>query len=518
MKKLYLLLTITLAVFLSSCTTTIEPADDFELCERYPQHVDCQTDEPIDPVDPVDPVDPIDPVDPVTTYEDFLDIYYMNDFHGALLEDGDNLGMSKIANFITTRVNEYPNNSIVLAGGDMLQGSALSNYYSGMSTIDVMNEIGFDAFTLGNHEFDWGLETVTNYFDGDESNGEADFPLLGANVVYEGTTTLPDHIDPYTIIEKGDLKIGVIGTMGYGYESAIAESKIDGYEFLYPVNIIGDYATELRQDENCDIVIWVGHDSGRYNDEIKELTGDAKIDALFNAHSHSEYANIFSNEAPEMQSGATGEAVGFIRINLDENNEIVSYEGENFNDSSSALFWSEYQPVQSLIATYVDETSELFNAPIITAGEYLSKNDLSMWLCDVMRASTGAEIAFQNSGGTRATIDSGEVITMANLYEVWPFDNVVKTVYLDGSIINNLKGAGLVYSQDTGASFEAGTLYLVATNDYVFDKPENPFLDGTNPSYTGVILRDMVEQELLLQNVVFDVFLTSNEVQTNKED
>ena len=302
----------------------------FELCEKYPTHIDCIDDDPVDPL--LCEVGYVNNNGTCVIDEDpdlnFLDIYYMNDFHGAILEDDPNMGLSKIGNYIKHYTDTYPNNSIVLAGGDMLQGSALSNYYQGLSTIDLMDEIGFDAFTLGNHEFDWGLDVVTQYFDEDETNGEADFPLLGANVFLKGTTTIPDYIDPYTIIEKGDIKIGVIGTMGYGLEYSIAQSKIDAYEFAYPVPIIEEYAIHLRTVEECDIVLWVGHDGGSINDELIALSGDASLDALFNAHTHNDYADD-SERIPQLQSGSTGEYVGHIRLYLNDNNAVYDFVAEN---------------------------------------------------------------------------------------------------------------------------------------------------------------------------------------------
>ena len=451
---------------------------------------------------------PVDPEDPEL---DFLDIYYLNDFHGAILEDGSNMGLSKIGNYLNHYSTEYPDNTLILAGGDMLQGSALSNYYSGLSTIDIMDEMKFDTFTLGNHEFDWGLDVVTQYFDEDETNGEADFPLLGANVFHKGTTTMPDNIDPYAIIEKGDIKIGVIGTIGYGLEDSIAFSKVEDYEFAYPVPIIEEYAIHLRTVEECDIVIWVGHDSGYINDDLIALSGDASLDALFNAHSHSEYADT-TEDIPQMQSKSTGQYIGHVRLSLDDENNVTAYTAENINLDALLLF--EYQPVQALISQYVEETAPLFNAPIITAGEYLSKGDLSYWLTKLEVAATGADIAFHNgSGGTRASISDGDMITLSTLFEVWPFDNVIKTAYLDGETINNLKASGYTYYTEE-TDFQTGVLYLVATNDYIFDKPENPFINGQLPTNTEIILRDLVEAELLLQSSIYDEFLLLNQIQT----
>jgi len=394
----------------------------------------------------------------------------------------------------------------------MLQGSALSNYYNGLSTINIMNEIGFDSFTLGNHEFDWGLDVVTNYFDGDESNGEANFPLLGANVFLEGTTTLPEHMEPYTIIMKGDVKIGIIGTMGYGLEYSIATNKISGYEFAYPVPIIEQYAIELRTVENCDIVLWVGHDSGNYNDEIAALSGNAKIDGLFNAHSHSEYANTYLG-APLLQAGSNGKFLGYMHFELNDSNEIERYSVDNISKYESAYFLEEDADVQALINGYELETDALFNTPILDTEKSYNTSELSTWIARLMRVSTGSDIAFQNYGGTRTSIDDNETITLGVLYQIWPFDNIVKTVYLKGSVINTLRAAGMAYDTEI-TLFEDDVLYKVATNDYVFDKDTNPFIDGDQLENTGLLLRDLAEDELKLQSYIFTKFNIDNEIQT----
>lgn len=123
-----------------------------------------------------------DPEDhPVNTPLSYLDIYYLNDFHGAIEKDYPNLGIAYIANYIENKRLDNPNGTLLLAGGDMLQGSALSNYYQGKSTLSIMETMGFDAMVAGNHEFDWGIEVVTSNFIGDNP---LSFSLLGANIFH----------------------------------------------------------------------------------------------------------------------------------------------------------------------------------------------------------------------------------------------------------------------------------------------------------------------------------------------
>jgi len=443
--------------------------------------------------------------------EDFLDIYYLNDFHGALLSDSDQIGITYIANYIKTQKIENPDNVLFVVGGDILQGSALSNYYEGLSTITLFNEIGLDAFTIGNHEFDWGIETVLKYADGDQSNGEADYPFLGANIFYKGTTTSPEGIDPYTIVEKGNHKVGIIGTMGYGLEYSIATSKIEDYEFADPMVWIEHYAEYLRTVENCDVVIVVAHDSGNINNEAALLTGDKKIDAVFNGHSHSDFINTNSG-IPFVQSGSNGELVGHVKMAFSDNGEIT-YIAENLQRYDSQLFATEDEEVKSILEAYILETDSIFNTPILNSNSYFSQSELSDWIAELMRVATNADIGFQNGGGTRTSIGDGDVINLGLLYQIWPFDNVVKTVQLTGAQINSLKRS-LEYSTNID-EFDADTLYTVATNDYVFDKPTNPFLSGDNPVNTGILLRDLANDEMLLQKELYSTFDVDNEILTS---
>jgi 2',3'-cyclic-nucleotide 2'-phosphodiesterase (5'-nucleotidase family) len=374
--------------------------------------------------------------------------------------------------------------------------------------------MGLDAFTLGNHEFDWGLETILQYADGNTENGEADFPFLGANVFYDGTTDMPEGIDPYTIIQKGTHKVGIIGTMGYGLESSIAYSKISDYEFGDPMVQIEYYSHYLRTVENCDVVIVVSHDSGRINDEVAALTGDYKVDAVFNGHSHSEYAILTEdNGIPEIQSGSTGEYVGYVKMTFDSQG-IISYDIDNIPSYLEVLLRSKDPEVDAILEVYILETDPIFNTPIINSDGDFSKADLGQWAADLMQKATNSVIAFQNKGGTRTTIDESETINLGLLYAVWPFDNIIKTVELTGRQINALIATnGFYYSGDT-TYFDPDTLYLVATNDYVFDKPDYPFIGGVNPINTEILLRDLVEDEMILQSELYSTFDIDNVILT----
>ncbi len=445
--------------------------------------------------------------DPEVKVEDYIEIFHLNDFHGALESTDDYLGIANIANLINTTKEATPENTLFVLSGDILQGSAASNYYSGESTINLLNLMNVTSFTLGNHEFDWGLETIAKYKDGNEENGEANFPFLGANIYYKGTTDRPDWIEPYTIVESGTHKIGVIGVMGYGLENSIAQSKVEDYEFGSPTESVRYYSEYLRSTENCDIIIVSSHSSSSINNTIIGFPEEARVDAIFNGHTHSTYQEI-SNGVAEVQSGDKGKFVGYVKLDYRSGEREIF--AENWDSYNSDLLNSPDDDVLTLLNTYLSEIDTILGQEIIVSGDNYSTSDLSWWLTDLIRHATNADAVFHNFRGTRANMDNNIPISMSTIYEIWPFDNTIKMSFLKGEVINSLIKGDLAYSSSL-TSFEPDTYYLVATNDYLFDKDSYSFKNGLNPTYSGVLLRDLVEAELLLQKDIYSSFLVTND-------
>lgn len=457
--------------------------------------------------DPSNDQDPSNGQDQNISEPSQLSIFYTNDVHGAILPDGGSMGLAYMANLMTTHKENHPDNTLILDGGDALQGGAISNYYEGESYIEIMNAMKYDALVVGNHEFDWGLETVTRYFDPDHEKGIAEFPLLGANIIVDETGEIPEHVDPYTVVERAGRTIGIIGTIGYGLESSIAPSAVEGYSFLDPAPIVEEHAKTLRSEEGADLVLLLTHDSGNVNDEVLEFGGDAKVDAIFNSHSHQTFAYV-EDQTAIIQSGGYGSHVGEVTFSWDEYG-LSGINARNLREYDRSELSEPHPEVKAVIDGYVDETDEIFNDPIIENPVDLGRGELSHWIADLMRHATDADIGIQNDGGTRNAMPSGD-ITLGGLYDIWPFENEIKTVELEGSVVSSLTDAGYLTHATDISTFEDGSLYKVATNDFVFDQEDNPFLYGENPEETDLYIRDLAEEELRLQSGVYDHFDTDN--------
>ncbi len=452
---------------------------------------------------------------PVISSDTELHVLYINDTHGAILEDGNQMGLVNIARYVDY-VESQEDHVLFISGGDLLQGSLLSNYYYGAPIIEALNLMNHEAFTLGNHEFDWGLNVILDYFNGNHDI-QANYPLLAANVFYSNTETQPEGVQPYTIVTRGDLRIGIIGTIGYGLESSIATSRVTGYEFRDPVTYVSYYANYLRTNEEIDLVFAIDHGArSDTNQGIGNLTGSSRVDAMFNGHTHQNSLTFISRDGldmPVMQSAAYGQVVGHLTLDISRNG-LEYYEAQNLGFNQMPNNMSTNPEIEALIESYYNEVEPLITNVILPSSSYYSRNDLTQNMAKLMALKTNAVVGIHNGGGTRTDLSYNEGITVAKMYEIFPFDNRIKTVYLKGSVIQ-----ALINSFSSSEVFVLNNMtfvddedYLVATNDYLFDKETLPFLSGTGMMDTGLYIRDIFLSVVETQAETYSSFSMTHDV------
>ncbi len=452
---------------------------------------------------------------PVISSDTELHVLYINDTHGAILEDGNQMGLVNIASYIDY-VESQEDHVLFISGGDLLQGSLLSNYFYGAPIIEALNFMNHEAFTLGNHEFDWGLDIILDYFNGNHDI-QANYPLLAANVFYSNTETQPEGIQPYTIVTRGDLRIGIIGTIGYGLESSIATSRVTGYEFRDPVTYVSYYANYLRTNEDIDLVFAIDHGArSDTNQGIGNLTGSSRVDAMFNGHTHQNSLTFISRDGldmPVMQSAAYGQVVGHLTLDISRNG-LENYQAQNLGFNQMPNNMTINLEIEALIEAYYDEVEPLITNVILPSSSYYSRNDLTQYMAKLMALKTHAVVGIHNGGGTRTDLSYNEGITVAKLYEIFPFDNRIKTVYLKGSVIQaliNSFSSSEVFILNN-MTFDDDEDYLVATNDYLFDKETLPFLSGTGMMDTGLYIRDIFLSVVETQAETYSSFSMTHDV------
>lgn len=170
---------------------------------------------------------------------------------------------------------------LLLDSGDFSQGSPYYTLFKGDVEVNLMNQMGYDACTIGNHEFDYGLENMARLF------RMCDFPVVCANYDFTGTP-VEGLVKPYVIIKRNGLKIGVFG-LSPEMDGLVSTENFQGVKYLDPVSTGNEVSDLLKNKEKCDVVICLSHlgwDLGEYMDDKKLIKASHNIDLVLGGHSH----------------------------------------------------------------------------------------------------------------------------------------------------------------------------------------------------------------------------------------
>ena len=360
-----------------------------------------------------------------------IDLYNLNDFHGAVEHNPSNkeLGINRLAGYFKTKLAENPN-SVFLSSGDMWQGSADSNITRGRLVVDAMNQIGFSAMAIGNHEFDWTDEYLFL------NQTRSDFPLLGINIMDKETNQRAAFADASIMIERSGIQIGIIGTIGASLESTILTSAVAPYDFVPYTNLVNDESQRLK-NLGADLIVLLNHD-GTVESGVMPY-----VDAVFNGHTHRREVFHVGGK-PVYQGQAYGQAISHVRFAFNTANMIPSFiqnqSGVYTYESllSSNMFPLEDSDMNVLYEEYlVNEINDIKNEMIGEADGPFSRQQLGQLAVDEMlrfgqTVKQDVVASFHNSGGVRSTIDDGPV-TYGELYKAFPFDNELMIVEVTGS-------------------------------------------------------------------------------------
>jgi 5'-nucleotidase len=208
-------------------------------------------------------------------------------------------------------------NVLLFDAGDFLQGTPYFNMFKGTVEIEAMNMLKYDAVTLGNHEFDYGMDVLVNLVK------KADFPIVCTNYDFSDTE-IADIIKPYHIIYKDGVKIGIVGA-NIDPKGLVASTHYEGMKFLPPTETINKTAEMLRNDYKVDMVICLSHMG--IQSELKLAENTRNIDIIIGGHSHtfmqepSIRNNLDGKEVLVFQTNGRGVYVGRIDVELNKVNQ-----------------------------------------------------------------------------------------------------------------------------------------------------------------------------------------------------
>jgi 5'-nucleotidase/UDP-sugar diphosphatase len=361
-------------------------------------------------------------------------------------------GLAKLASLIHQKRGEKPA-TVLLDAGDMFTG-ALSKATQGRLAFDLYNAMGYDAVNLGNHEFEYGWQTLRHV------RQRAQFPLLNANIFY-ADTDIPFG-QAYTILRRGDFKIAVLGLMGVdAFENAMMADHRVGLRIEDPVESAARWVPRLRKE--ADMIVLLTHQGPtapmqtdkaadpevqRGFDEEYDLAGAvAGIDIIVAGHTdHGLLSPVRHAKTNTLivQTFGQGMHLGALNLRWHPNRPLEVISAELIPVNADIL--PDAAEVNSLIAkarlAYPRLTEVVGRLEGHALRRYYRESVLGNWVADVLRQTAETDVGMITPGALRADLAEGE-LTVENIRNVFPFMDKVATVSLTGEALLALIEQGL---------------------------------------------------------------------------
>lgn len=477
-----------------------------------------------------------------SSQEKTISLYGINDFHGAVLENDNEMEIVQLGSYLKTK--KAHGNTLLINSGDFWQGSIESNYNYGALLTDCMNEIEFDCFTLGNHEFDWGASMIEKNQKRKAIDGYQT-PFLAANVYdydIESKTIGPyaNLGKQYTIktLENG-LKVGIIGVIGKDQITSISSQHVDDYIFVEPIEVIQDLSDELKAEKDVDVIIVDCHtDQNTITNNssqatittISPVSKQRYVDAVFCAHTHQNESQMI-NGVPFIQTNGYGKAISNIELKVDENGTVSCTTYKNLYSSSIDVEIVDDNLTQ-IVQEYQAITDKVGQEVLTQVSDTLTSNETLVHVVTTAMAEYAIQqdikIDYAISNLGRASIAKGD-LTYAKLYRSLPFDNEIYIIETSGRyLLNQLEySSNLMYRLDDQPLYSNET-YTIAILDYLAlhrntNREYNYYPDAkiigkfTHDDYELFNYRDLTAEYLRNLDLLDPQFYTHNQLRHNKD-
>ena len=389
-------------------------------------------------------------------------IVHTNDIHARVEEDDYNqvIGMDRLSG-IAQAFTEGADGSLMLDSGDTFHGQPIATLVKGESVAKLMKACGYDAMTTGNHDWSYGKDRLK------ELGGIANVKILSGNIKNaDGTSFFDTDALVKEITKNGKtLKIGVFGVSDPEMKNKTTPSNVEGLDFQDAVSYAKKEAATLKS-EGCDVVIALSHTLDPKN-VAAQVDG---VDLWLCGHEHIELSESVTtpdgSKTYVSESGHYLNSVGLIDLNctMDEDGSVhVDYEKTSV-DYEAAQNYPKDASVTAVLDTIKAENETELNrvigtSPVELDGVWehirIGQTNLGNVITDAYLLATGADIAFENAGGIRASIAAGTV-TYGDVINVSPYGNYVVTKKLTGAQIKEMLETSLTIQKNCIVANDSG--------------------------------------------------------------
>ncbi len=379
---------------------------------------------------------------------------------------------------------------LILSGGDNWTGASASTWFKGQSMFQVMNALGYDASAVGNHEFDFSLDTLK------ARANRAQFPYLAANIVTK-KGEIPCFIKPYHITEANGIKVGLIGLTNTETPNTTNPVAVENLDFLPYLESVQKYVPELKK-AGADLIIILGHIC---KDEMEALVPFAKkvgIPIITGGHCHRQ---VLEEKDGVLMIESESYLRSYIKVELaydskTQNTEILHYEVvKNTSEQRD-------EDIDALAKVWETEANKALEIPIGYAAKTIPRTSEDMFELIMTawgKAYPEVDVFITNTGSIRQDIEAGE-ITVADIIGLMPFNNELVTLKVSGADIQNfvsrLKQMEESYiwgGMNEKSHYDATKTYTLMTNDFLYNLGETQLKNYDANAYTtGVVYREPV--------------------------
>lgn len=384
-----------------------------------------------------------------------LNIIYTTDSHGHLADTEESIGIDTIA-----AIKEETPHSILVDAGDYLAGDPLANLTEGRDIIELMKLARYDAAAVGNHEFSYGIDVLSQRMQ--EALGDPNsLHLLAANVKNKGGE---DLVAPFITMDVNGIKIGLFGISTMETLASVPTEIAQQLTITDSIEAAKQVVADL-ENEDCDIIIALSHlgtDNGTHiksTDLAKQVEG---IDVIVDGHSHVILEQIGTEGMPTLVStGEYSQNVGVLTLIYNKRtNEIQHIENKLINKQQASQYdaidavskklnsvLAEQEEVLGKVIGHLD-VKLIGDKPIIRTQE----TNFGNLYTDALAEATGADVALINAGNIRADLEAGD-LTIRNFMTALPYNELVLTKTLMGSQLIEILEHGLSGLPDAEGQF-----------------------------------------------------------------
>jgi len=407
-----------------------------------------------------------------------ITIAYTHDLHSHLYSEWTGTQCSGGMPLLSTKIQELRalRPTLLFDCGDTVSGAPVNDINNGIPMIEVMNEIGYDAMAIDNHEYDPGIGALKDMIT------SADFEVLGANVDWTGT---PKPYQ-YSIETIAGYEIGVIGLspqFWYSPDDATITDQATA----------ANAAVVTLQGLGIDFIVLLGCLSSSLASSV------SGIDVLMKAGS----LGYIGDTLVVPSVGIYSSQVGVLDLTINTiDGTIDSY---NFSAHSLNSPLEPDETIVSIIDTWNIPLAPNLDLAVGYFDSYQNSGDLGVKLSNAVLQETGADVGTYNHGGIRETIDQG-FVTYRDIYRIEPFFNTISTIEIQGSDVESIIGSN--YYSTSISSFEPGTWYTVASTNFSVTYYENTYSTSSRHDLSTTIVDTFADYVLSEYPVTSDDLLS----------